>query len=432
MKQLYLASLGCTKNLVDSEVMLGKLKDYAIAQDPAQADLLIVNTCGFIESAKQESIETILELHENRKSDSILAVSGCLSERYRQQLQEELPEVDIFTGVGDYDHIDEMVQNRVNRFSDRVYLADGIEDRILTGSNYHAYIKLSEGCNQKCSFCAIPGFKGRLQSRTIDSVVDEVKRLAAKGIYDFSFVSQDSSSFGRDLGDRRALIKLIYEIERVPGVESARVHYLYPATTTKEMIDVIAASPVFHTYFDMPIQHVDDGMLKKMKRGLGAEGTIELLQYMKSKPESFLRSAVIVGHPGEDAQSYERMRNFIEEFGFDRLSVFAYSDEEDTAAFEMDDKCDRQAIEMWTQGIEALTQPDYTSLQGSQIKAVIEDYSTEHDLLLSARPLSWAYEVDGEILVNDTDDKPVDFGKTYTLQVTEVTGGYPLAKVVWT
>ncbi|MGM0623138.1 MAG: 30S ribosomal protein S12 methylthiotransferase RimO [Campylobacterota bacterium] len=433
MKQLYLASLGCTKNLIDSEVMLGKLKEYNITQDIEDADVLIVNTCGFIESAKQESIETIFELHELRKQDSILVVSGCLSQRYKDALQKELAdEVDIFTGVGDYDQIDALVANKQSRFSDKVYLAQGIEDRVLTGANYHAYIKLSEGCNQQCSFCSIPGFKGKLQSRTLESVVAEVKKLASSGVYDFSFVSQDSSSYGRDLGDSELLIKLIHEVEEIAGVQSARILYLYPSTTTKSMVDAIASSTIFQTYFDIPVQHIDDKMLKKMKRGLGAAKTKELLHYMASKEGAFLRTGLIVGHPGETQESFESLYEFVQEFGFDRVSIFEYSDEEDTPAYAMDDKLSSNQIREFSKRLEDVAKVDLQTYVGKCFSAVIEGYSQEHELLLKARPLQWAYEIDGEILINDTGDRDITFEQIYDIEVTEVVGEHILAKVLWT
>ena len=198
-KKLHLVSLGCTKNLIDSEVMLAKLKDYELTHDSMEADLIIVNTCGFIQSAKEESLNTIFELDSTRKEESVLVMSGCLSERYKEELQEGLKEeVDIFTGVGDYDQIDKLVEEKRSQFSDKVFLADEKNDRVVTGSSCHAYIKLSEGCNQKCSFCAIPAFKGKLSSRPLGSIEDEVKKLVSQGFYDFSFVSQDSSSYLRD------------------------------------------------------------------------------------------------------------------------------------------------------------------------------------------------------------------------------------------
>jgi len=218
--------------------------------------VIIVNTCGFIDAAKEESIQTVLNLHEARKSDSLLVMAGCLSERYKEELQKEMPEVDIFTGVGDYDKIDELIRAKQSRFTPHVFLSDN-QERIITGSSSHAYIKLAEGCNQTCSFCAIPGFKGRLHSRTLESVVKEVERLVRQGFYDFSFISQDSSSYLYDLGERDGLVKLIEAVEKIEGVKSARILYLYPSTTSFELIDKIAASPIFQNYFDMPIQHID-------------------------------------------------------------------------------------------------------------------------------------------------------------------------------
>ncbi len=193
-KKLHIVSLGCTKNLVDTEVMLGRLRAYEMTDSPEEADVIIVNTCGFIDAAKEESLNTVLSLHEARKEESVLVMAGCLSERYKEELQKELPEVDIFTGVGDYDRIDELIAKRQTMFTPHVFLVDENHERVVTGSKAHAYIKLAEGCNQTCSFCAIPGFKGRLHSRTLQSVVKEVTRLVERGYYDFSFIYQDSSS----------------------------------------------------------------------------------------------------------------------------------------------------------------------------------------------------------------------------------------------
>ena len=227
MKKLHVVSLGCTKNLVDTEVMLARLGEYDLIAEPDEADVIILNTCGFIDAAKQESLNTLFTLDAARKEGSTLVMAGCLSQRYQEELVQELDEVDIFTGVGDYDRIDELIATHQNRFSEEVYLI-GDEERRISGSRYHAYIKLSEGCNQQCSFCAIPSFKGKLHSRPLAMVVDEVKRLIAQGYYDFSFVSQDSSSYLRDLGIKEGLISLIHAIEEIEGVRSARILYLYP------------------------------------------------------------------------------------------------------------------------------------------------------------------------------------------------------------
>ena len=326
-KKLHLVSLGCTKNLIDSEVMLGKLKEYTITDDSTQADLIIVNTCGFIQSAKEESLNTIFDLDSTRKEESVLVMAGCLSERYKEDLQEGLKnEVDIFTGVGDYDVIDKLVEEKRNQFSQKVFLADEENNRVVTGSSYHAYIKLSEGCNQQCSFCAIPAFKGKLNSRPLGSIEAEVKKLVSQGFYDFSFVSQDSSSYLRDFNINDGLEQLIDRVEKIDGVKSARILYLYPSTTTISLLKNIAKSKIFHNYFDMPIQHINDEMLGMMKRGFGKDKTIELLEYMKSLPNSFIRTSFIVGHPNETQESFDEMCEFAKTFGFDRINVFAYSD----------------------------------------------------------------------------------------------------------
>jgi len=422
---LHLVSLGCTKNLVDSEVMLGQLSDYTLTDDPQDADVIIVNTCGFIDAAKEESLSTVLELDTQRKSDSLLVMSGCLSERYRQQLQEELPEVDIFTGVGDYARIDELIAKRQSRFSPEVYLAAEHATRLVTGSRYHAYIKIAEGCNQTCAFCAIPGFKGRLHSRTIASIVAEVRQLVDGGCWDFSFVAQDTSSYGRDLGMVDGLIDLIDAVEQIPGVRSARIHYLYPSTTTFALIDRIADSPLFHTYYDLPIQHIHDGVLRTMKRGFGADKTIALLMRMRSKPDSFIRTSVIAGHPGESEEAFEQLCDFMEDFGFDRFNTFHYSNEEDTVAYTMEQippaTIDARAKRLG-EIAQASMQRSLEAQIGRTVTVVIDGPSDEHEYLLSARPLSWAVEIDGEILINDTNDIAVQYGHTYPARITGQAG----------
>ncbi|WP_415407193.1 30S ribosomal protein S12 methylthiotransferase RimO [Sulfurovum sp. CS9] len=432
-KKLHLVSLGCTKNLVDSEVMLGRLKEYEITDDNTQADVIIVNTCGFIDAAKEESINTVLNLHDERKKDSILVMSGCLSERYKEELQADMPEIDIFTGVGDYEKIDELIASKQSTFSPEVYLATETSGRVITGSNYHAYIKIAEGCNQACSFCAIPSFKGKLHSRSLSSIVKEVTNLVAQGFYDFSFISQDSSSYGRDMELKDGLIDLIKVVETIEGVKSARILYLYPSTTTFELIDAISDSKVFQTYYDMPIQHIDGMVLKTMKRGFGEEKTIELLEYMKSKPGAFLRTSVIAGHPGETQESFERLCNFMETFGFDRFNTFHYSNEETTTAFSMD-QIDQEIIDeranILGEIAESSTLSSLEKMLAQTVTIVIDGESDEHEYLLSARPLNWAVDIDGEILVNDTSDLPIEYGKTYEAKVTELVGSQLLATLI--
>ncbi|MEN4053295.1 MULTISPECIES: 30S ribosomal protein S12 methylthiotransferase RimO [Sulfurimonas] len=432
--KLHIVSLGCTKNLVDTEVMMGKLQNFELTDNNEDADVIIVNTCGFIDAAKEESLNTVLSLHETRKEDSLLVMAGCLSERYQDELMEQIPEVDIFTGVGDYDKIDELLVEKKSRFSEEVYLIDGAE-RVVTGSTYHAYIKLSEGCNQTCSFCAIPSFKGKLHSRDLDSIAREVEELVKKGYWDFSFVSQDSSSYLRDQNVTDGLSLLIQRIELIEGVKSARILYLYPSTTTIKLLQNIAKSKVFQNYFDMPIQHINDDMLRIMKRGFGKEKTLELLNFMRSLPNSFVRTSFIVGHPHESDVMFEEMCDFASSFGFDRINVFSYSDEETTSAYAMEEKIDDETKAKRAQILgDIAAESAQKSLQaevGKTREIVIDGESDEHEFLLSARELRWAPEIDGEIYVNDrTDDaSELEFGKAYEAKITELVGNILTATV---
>ena len=435
-KKLHLVSLGCTKNLIDSEVMLGKLKEYEITDDSTQADLIIVNTCGFIESAKQESLNTIFELDSTRKQESVLVMAGCLSERYQDELKEGLEnEVDIFTGVGDYDIIDKLVEEKRSQFSPKVFLADESNDRIVTGSSYHAYIKLSEGCNQKCSFCAIPAFKGKLNSRPLGSIEAEIKTLVSQGYYDFSFVSQDSSSYLRDFNINDGLEQLIDRVEKIDGVKSARVLYLYPSTTTNALIEKIANSKIFHTYYDMPLQHISSSVLKIMKRGKGAEQLKELMQHMKNMPNNFVRSTFIVGHPGETQADFEELCEYLKEYKFDRVNVFSYSDEDGTTAFELENKIPQEIIDERAEILgDIITQTTLEKLEsevGKEFEVVVDGESDEHEYLLSARKLSWAPDVDGEIYINDKEiEGEIEFGKIYTARMTELSGDKLIATII--
>ncbi|WP_170000731.1 30S ribosomal protein S12 methylthiotransferase RimO [Campylobacter sp. RM16189] len=432
MSKLHLISLGCNKNLVDSEIMLGRLQNYEITDDATVADVIIINTCGFIDSAKQESIRSILEVHDARKKDSLLVVTGCLMQRYKDELMKELPEVDLFTGVGDYDKIDEIILKKQNLFSPGTYLqAD--EERVITGSNYHAYIKISEGCNQKCSFCAIPTFKGKLKSRSIENIVDEVKKLVKKGYFDFSFLSQDSSSFMRDHAKSDGLIELVDAVEKIEGVRSARILYLYPSTTSNELIRRIIDSKVFQNYFDMPIQHISDKMLKIMRRGSGAKRIKELLTMMREAKDSFLRTGVIVGHPGEGEEEFNELCEFLSEFKFDRISAFAYSREEDTLSYEMD-QLPTKTIEKRLSKMEKITKKivndSFANELGKKFEVVIEGVSSEGEMFYGAKKLLWDKDIDGEILINESEFETLETGKIYDCEITQVIKDKVLGRVI--
>jgi ribosomal protein S12 methylthiotransferase RimO len=428
--KLHLISLGCVKNLIDSEVMLGKLKDYELTDNINEADVIIINTCGFIESAKEESINTILEADEERKKDSLLIVTGCLSARYKELLQKEIPEVDIWTGVGEYDKINELIKQKKSLFTDEVYLIHN-EDRVITNSNYHAYIKLSEGCNQKCSFCAIPSFKGKLNSREIPEIIDEIKRLKDKGFIDFSLASQDSSSYLRDKGIRDGLERLIDEIDKIEGI-NVRILYLYPSTTTKRLVNKILSSKNVQNYFDMPIQHISDRMLKIMKRGSSVRKLKELLLLMRTE-FSFVRTSVIVGHPGETKEDFDILKNFLKEYQFDRVNIFEYSDEEGTSAYLRKDKIEPEIRIKRMQEIEKVVKKATRKRLKLYLNRICEcflDGMTEDNLFYSVRPKLWTPEVDGDILINESEIEELNIGEKYKVLVTELAGEQLIGKII--
>lgn len=432
-KSLHLVSLGCTKNLVDSEVMLGALKDYEVTDRLESADVIIVNTCGFIQSAKEESIGVILDAASRRKKDALIVASGCLTQRYAKELQEMIPEIDIITGVGDYDRIDEMIRQKKGLLSKSTFLINEEKDRIITGSNLHAYIKISEGCNQTCSFCAIPSFKGKLFSRTLDSVLKEVENLCQKGYQDFTFIAQDSSSYLRDKGMADGLIKLIEAIDKQGLARSARILYLYPSTTTKELIEAIARSKIFANYFDMPIQHIAESMLKRMKRGVSANRHKELLELMRTVPDSFVRSTVIVGHPGESEEEFLELCDFVRDFGFDRLNIFAFSSEEGTLAHNMEAKVPIKVINARIKILDQILQKSQKqilqNMVGKKLDIILEGKSEISEYFYHARALNWAPEVDGEILINDSEVQDLTNGY-YEAVISEVKEGMIFARVL--
>lgn len=434
-KKLHLISLGCTKNLVDSEVMLGALKEYSITDEVAEADVIIVNTCGFISAAKQESVNTILQASSKRKEGALLVASGCLSQRYHKELLEEMPEIDIITGVGDYDKINEMIAKKKGILSHQVFLSDNAE-RVITGSKIHAYVKLSEGCNQSCSFCSIPSFKGKLHSRSIQSALNEIGSLVDRGYEDFSFVAQDSSSYLRDLGEKRGLIEFIDALDRQDKARSARILYLYPSTTTLELIEKIADSKIVQNYFDMPIQHISENMLKRMKRGVGREEHIRLLRAMREVPNSFVRTTVIVGHPQESEEEFEELCEFISEFRFDAINVFAYSSEEGTKAHKMDGHIPAKVINSRIAKLNKIITAQQKELKkqmlGKRLEVIVEGRSEVSDYFYSARCVSWAPQIDGEILVNEIEIEGLEDLQAgyYMLEVSEVKDHFVFGKVL--
>ncbi len=350
---VHFRSLGCPKNRLDSEVMLGTLvlHDYAIAERIEDADVVVVNTCSFIESAREESVQEILELADLRESGRLraLLVTGCLPQRYGAELAKELPEVDAFVGTGRFQDVaailDDALAGRgrgVYVDAGRSHLYDETSPRLLIGPTHSAYLKFAEGCDRVCAFCAIPSIRGAFQSRTLDSVVAEARQLAAAGVKELNLVAQDSTSWGNDLPGRPRLPELLRALDEVEGLAWIRLLYVYPTAVTDELLDVLAHGRRVLPYVDVPLQHASDAVLRAMKRGSTAARQRALVHRLREAiPGVTLRTTFLVGFPGETEADFAELLAFVEASRFDRLGVFRYSDEEGTAAFALGDKVPR-------------------------------------------------------------------------------------------
>ena len=340
-KTLNLISLGCAKNLVDSEILLGGLDktNVTITKDPEKADTIVVNTCGFLDRAREESVDTILQAAEMKKTGSLkeLVVMGCLSERYPEELKKEIPEVDRIFGSNDHQQIVSFLTGKEFAKDDPLFF------RSLMTPNHYAYIKIAEGCDNGCSFCSIPIMRGLQKSRTISSIMGEAERLAENGTKELLVIAQDSTSYGWDLEKKVYLSDLLKELNTINGIEWIRVHYAHPAHLSQRIIDAIANCDKVCNYLDMPIQHASDDMLKAMRRGLGQDGIKNRISRLREAvPNIALRTTLIVGHPGETEDDYYTLKDFVEEIRFDRLGIFTYSEEEGTLAADLKDDIPRK------------------------------------------------------------------------------------------
>ena len=340
-KTLNLISLGCAKNLVDSEILLGGLDktNVTITKDPEKADTIVVNTCGFLDIAREESVDTILQAAEMKKTGSLkeLVVMGCLSERYPEELKKEIPEVDRIFGSNDHQQIVSFLTGKEFAKDDPLFF------RSLMTPDHYAYIKIAEGCDNGCSFCSIPIMRGLQKSRTISSIMGEAERLAENGTKELLVIAQDSTSYGWDLEKKVYLSDLLKELNTINGIEWIRVHYAHPAHLSQRFIDAIANCDKVCNYLDMPIQHASDDMLKAMRRGLGQDGIKNRISRLRaSVPNIALRTTLIVGHPGETEDDYYTLKDFVEEIRFDRLGIFTYSEEEGTLAANLKDDIPRK------------------------------------------------------------------------------------------
>lgn len=438
MKKVGFISLGCPKNLVDSEVMMGHLKQngYEITADAEEADTVVVNTCGFIDSAKKESIETILEaaqLKTNGRAKRLI-VAGCLVERYRDELKAEMPEVDAFIGTSQINDILSVCDPKTNTRAlpvvplgnqSATYLYDDSTPRVLATPSHYAFVKIAEGCDRPCAFCFIPQMRGHFRSRRFGSIVAEAHQLAEEGVKEIILVAQDSSRYGEDLGKQDALARLLRELAHIDGIEWVRVMYTYPTHISDGFLDVLAEEPKAVKYLDMPLQHASQNVLKLMKRGGNRKSLERLIERVRQRvPGIAVRTTFISGFPGETEADFEELRSFIKNVEFDRVGVFTYSDEEGTPAFDLPDKVPhRTAVRRRNTLMKQqakISRRKNKSRIGDVVQVLFEGESKESELLWQGRIETQAPDIDGCVLINDVPDGVLpQAGEFVNVEITE-------------
>lgn len=432
MAKVGFVSLGCAKNLVDTEVMLGTLagNGFEITASQYDADIIVVNTCGFIDKAKEESVNTILEMAQYKQEGKCrrLIVAGCLVERYRDDILKSIPEVDAVIGTNELPQILAACnldgQEPPTYESRELFLYSDSDSRILTTPRHWAYIKIAEGCDHPCTFCVIPQMRGRFRSRPLDSVVREAEKLAAQGVKELNLVAQDSTMYGWDLGNRKGLAELLRRLDQVEGIEWIRFLYAYPNSVYDELLDAIAESPKVCNYIDMPLQSASRAILSRMKRGGNRGSLTRLIERIRSRiPEVSVRTTMIVGFPGETEDDFQEMLDFVAEAKFDRLGVFTYSDEEDSGAFSLDGKVPEEVMEERLERVMELqagiSAEKNRQLLGKVLPILVEGVSQETDLLWEGRLRSQAPEIDGVVYINDGVTEETRPGDLCRVKITE-------------
>lgn len=413
MKTFRLISLGCPKNTVDSEVMAGSLiqQGYVpVVNEDAFADVLILNTCGFIQSAKEESIARIMEAVEAKEAGKAgrLVVAGCLAQRYPDALKKEIPEIDILFGIDGVENLtDFLMEKKMPDVSESpVYIYSHKSPRVISTGRSYAYLKIADGCNHSCSFCAIPKIRGKQRSRSISDIVAEAKSLAESGIHELILVAQDGTSYGRDLGMTDGLSDLLQALDEMESEIWIRPMYMFPGKITDQLLDIIANSDKICPYVDIPLQHSSVSLLKSMRRPGDRESYFKLLERIRDRiPGVFIRTSLIVGYPGESDEDVENLLSFVKEAKFHHLGVFTYSMEEDTPAFPLGDpipeavKQERASVIMEAQ--KKISQEWNERLVGQTMEVIVEGISEETELLLQGRHSGQAPEIDGVVLIND-------------------------------
>jgi ribosomal protein S12 methylthiotransferase len=411
-RRIHFVSLGCPKNRVDTEVMLGiaEKAGYRQVADPAEASVIVVNTCGFIDAAKEESIQTILELSQLKKDGRCekLVVTGCLSQRHPEELAAGMPEIDHLLGSSDMPKLERVLAGKADRMlvgHPADWLVSASEPRRISTRGRSAYVKLAEGCNRTCSFCVIPELRGKQRSRSADDLVREVEQLAAAGVIEVNLVSQDTVAWGRDVPGSPTLASTVQRIADVPGIRWVRLFYLYPETLGDDLITLLAQHPRVLPYVDMPLQHAADGMLRRMRRGHGGKRLYEVVDRLRARIEGLtFRTAFIVGHPGETDAEFEELLTFVRYAEFDRVGVFRYSDEPSARSYALPDKVARGVAAKRARKLmsvqRAISKKHQKKLVGRELEVLVEGPSEESELVMAGRHAGQAPDIDGLVYLS--------------------------------
>lgn len=411
-EKVAIVTLGCEKNLVDSDIMseLIDKRGYELVKNPEEATVVVVNTCGFIDAAKEESVNTILDMADLKQGGNLksLIVAGCLTQRYKEVLMQEMPEIDGIVGTGDFDKITDIIEKSLIGekpvyVGNPVFSYESVSRRKVEEGTYTAYVKIAEGCDNTCTFCIIPTLRGKFRSRSIESIVREAEELATQGIKEISLIAQDLTNYGFDLYGERRLPDLLTEVSKVEGIEWVRIHYAYPGYFTDELIDVMANNPKVCNYIDMPLQHSEDAVLKRMRRPGRQRDIRELVGKIRDKMgQVAIRTSIIVGFPGETEEDFERLCDFIREIKFDRLGVFTYSQEEGTAANRLPDQVDEETKERRANVLMEIQREIAAERNGQfvgqTLDVLIEKYDGKNDIYIGRTEFD-ALEIDGEVFV---------------------------------
>lgn len=437
-KTVFFTSLGCSKNLVDSQVMLGYLglDGYSIADAPENAEVIIVNTCSFIEASKKESVDTILDMADFKDPANgrckALVISGCMAQRYAQQLETEIPEADLIIGTGEYNKITLLLRAMEDGKLEKksfveipMFIHTEYDPRMNTSPFYTAWLKISEGCNRNCTFCIIPKLRGKLRSRTVESLVNEAKNLASTGVRELNLISQDLSDYGVDLDENNKLAHLLTGLETVSGIDWIRLFYFYPDELTDEVIEKMATSEKICKYLDMPVQHFSSKVLKRMNRKITGEKIHERIERIRTRiPGIVLRTSIIVGFPGETEEDFEELLTGIKTARFNHLGIFRYSDEEGTPAFKLQPKVPQDVIEERFDRLYEAQREIVRELNGEflgkVIPVLIEGEHEETELLIEGRHFGQAPDIDGKVIINDLNGRKIEIGDLVHVEITEV------------